>query len=99
MSVNEEEIYAAHLYPPEAIPLLLQARDLMTQAHNVLDQLFEEGKIRQGDPAAEACDLLDQAINMLEPEPDEEGEPESGKIAKSETSRLVIDDTQPEAES
>ncbi len=84
-------IYAAHLYPPEAIPRLRQARDLMIQAYNVLDQLFEEGKIKQGSPAAEACDLLDQAINFFEPEEGDEND-----NAGSTTLRLVVDNPQPE---
>jgi hypothetical protein len=92
MSVpNKDEIYAAHLYPPEAIPVLFQARAWMRQARQLLDQLLEEGKIDYGDPAGDAWDRLDQAINMLEP--GEGDESDSDEVAKPKAPHLVVDNT------
>ncbi len=54
-------------------------------------------RIRRGaspDPAGDAWDRLDQAINMLESE--EEDEPESDEVAKSEALRLNVDNTRPQ---
>jgi hypothetical protein len=91
MSVPKDEIYAAHLYPPEAIPELVQALALMRRSYQVLDQLLEEGKIKQGEPAAEACDRLVDAIGMMEPEDDDACD--SDKVAKPAALHLVVDNT------
>jgi hypothetical protein len=85
-------IYAAHLYPADAIRALMEARNLMTDSYNLLDLLLEQGKITEASPAGDARGRLDQALNMLEP--DEEVE-----SADCTALRLVVNNAQPKKSS
>lgn len=94
MSAAEEQIYAAHLYPPAAIPELVRARALMRQAQELLEQLLENGGIKEGDPAEDALQRLDDAIGMMEPDDEDGSDPDA--VAEPRPICLVVDNTRPE---